>query len=176
MLALVAVLLMITTISCSENSTGPDLTEGFTGEWAVVKWSQSGIEEGTTSMNGTAEEISMDYNVDLGNPGTGVSRRTAIFSVTVPESGTVEFDWLYTGFHSFFKSVAELYVISGSESNELINAKPSSFEFTGSTSIEVVEGETLEIEVGGKNSDSNSRLRGEVNITNFRVIPSPSSP
>jgi hypothetical protein len=168
--------LIITFSACTDSASGPDITEGFEGGWALNNWSQSGILGGTTSMSGSAEQLSMIYNVDLGNPGGGVSQRTAIFSIVVPESGIVEFDWLWTGFHAFFRANGELSVKSESETIELQNeGAASSFEFMGSTSIEVTEGETLEIEVGGSNFDSNSRLRGEVTLTNFTVTPASDS-
>lgn len=166
---------MVTFSACTDSASGPDITEGFEGGWAVSNWSQTGITGGTTSVNGSAEELSMIYNVNLGNPGGGVSKRTAVFRVTAPENGTIEFDWLYTGFHAFFRPVAELYVRTGSESGELVNGGASSFEFMGSVSIDVTEGETLEFEVGGSNFDSNSQIRGEVTLTNFTVTPNSDS-
>lgn len=168
--------LLIVSFSACTTSSGPDITEGFEGGWALENWSQSGILGGSTTMAGSAEQLSMIYNVDLGNPGGGVSERTAIFSIVVPESGIVEFDWLWTGFHAFFRARGELRVKSESETIELQNeGAAASFEFMGSGSIEVTEGETLEFEVGGSNFDSNSRLRGEVILTNFTVTPASDS-
>ncbi len=172
-LIMVVGVLMGTAISCSGSGTGPDDSEGFTGNWSMAKWSKSEIQGGTTSINGTAAELILSYNVDLGSSGTGVSRRTAIFQVKVPSSGIVMFDWKYTGFHAFFRSFGELTVRSGSASSVLVDDQATggqSFTFSGSTSIDVTKGQTLEFEVGGRNFDSNSRLRGDVTITSFRLI------
>lgn len=173
MLAIVIGVLMVTATSCSDNGTGPGDSEGFTESWSVENWSQSGIEEGTTSINGSADSLMLSYNVNL-DSNSGVSHRTAIFEVVVPSSGTVAFDWEYTGFHSFFRAFAELTVRSGSASNVLVDDDDSifsSFTFMGSTSIAVTEGDSLQFEVGGSNFDKDTRLKGDVKIKGFRLIP-----
>lgn len=171
--AIVVCVLMVAATSCSDSGiTGSDDSEGFTESWSVENWSQSGIEEGTTSINGSADSLMLSYNVNL-DTNSGVSHRTAIFEVVVPSSGTVAFDWEYTGFHSFFRALAELTVRSGAASNVLVDDDDSIFSFftfMGSTSIAVTEGDTLQFEVGGSNFDKDTRLKGDVKLKGFRLI------
>lgn len=151
----------------------PPPPSGFTGAWAVTNWSKSGITGGTTEVRGWAEELTMSYDVNLGVPGRGVPRRTATYQVVAPTTGTVRFDWEYTGFHAYFRAFATLRVLSGSVSNTLVNnasAGGHSFTFRGSSSMAVTQGQPLRFEIGGENGDSNSRLRGSLRITGFRVI------
>ena len=138
----------------------PPAEAGFVGPWAVTNWSKSAIAGGTTDIRGWADELVMSYNVDLGVPGPGVSRRSATFQVVPRSSGTVRFDWEYTGFHAFFRSFADLRVRSGSAINILVDSASSggnSFTFRGSTSIAVTQGQPLQFQMGGENFDSNSR-------------------
>lgn len=172
-LILVVGVVMVTATSCSDNSTGAGDSEGFTGSWSVENWSKSEIEGGTTSIDGSADSLMLSYNVNL-DTNSGVSQRTAIYEVEVPTSGTVEFDWEYTGFHSFYNAFAELTVRSGSTTNVLVGDDDSifsSFTFMGSASIAVTEGDSLQFEVGGSNFDEDTRLRGEVKIKGFELIP-----
>lgn len=171
-LAIVVSFLMVIATSCS-SSTGPEDAEGFTESWSVENWSKSEIEGGTTSINGSADSLMLSYDVNLDTQ-RGVSHRTAIFEVEVPASGTVEFDWEYTGFHSFYNAFAELTVRSGSTTNVLVDDDDSifsSFTFMGSASIAVTEGDSLQFEVGGSNFDKDTRLKGDVKIKSFRLIP-----
>jgi len=175
-------LLTLAFTACDTNGlTGPNdngepteatNAEGFVGAWAAANWSDSGITGGTTTITGTADSLALSYNVNLDTRG-GVSRRTAIFQVDVSTSGTVAFDWEYTGYHAFFRPFAELTARSGNASNVLVNNEStrSSFSFTGSTSIAVTQGQPLTFEMGGSNFDRDTRLRGTVTITNFRFTP-----
>lgn len=171
-LILVVGVVMVTATSCT-TSTGAEDPEGFTGSWAVENWSKSEIEGGATSIGGSADSLMLSYNVNL-DTDSGVSHRTAIFEVEVPASGTVQFDWEYTGFHSFYNAIAELTVRSGSTTNVLVDDDDSIFSFftfMGSASIAVTEGDSLQFEVGGSNFDKDTRLNGEVKIKSFRLIP-----
>lgn len=162
-----------TTVTPPPPPPPPPTPSGFTGAWAVTNWSKSGITGGTTEVRGWAEELTMSYDVNLGVPGRGVPRRTATYQVVAPATGTVRFDWEYTGFHAYFRAFATLRVLSGSSTNVLVNnasAGGHSFTFRGSSSIAVAQGQPLRFEVGGENYDSNSRLRGSLRITGFRFI------
>lgn len=150
----------------------PNTGEGFVGPWTAANWSDSGITGGTTDITGTADSLALSYNVNL-DTRSGVSRRTAVFHVEVPTSGTVAFDWEYTGYHAFFRAFAELTARSGSSTNGLVHnaSTRSTFSFTGSTSIAVTQGQPLTFEMGGSNFDRDTRLLGTVTITNFRFLP-----
>ncbi|MFZ3211258.1 MAG: putative Ig domain-containing protein [Terriglobales bacterium] len=126
------------------------------------------------------------YNVNLGNPGSGVSPRTWTFQNLNNNpgiTGTLSFNYEYTGHHSFFEVTAELQVFSGSTSNAttLYSAGPEDccttpsggFDVTGTGSIAVTAGQPFGFIAGGSNFDSESFLEGTVYITNFSITPQP---
>ena len=122
---------------------------GFTGAYQADNWSGTrmcgaacwttpGITGGTTTIDpaeGASEPLTLSYDVDLGNPGSGVSQRTATFSAIATGTGTVSFDWAYTGFHAFFQANAELTVFAetGGGTTEIVEvdeaAGGNSFSF-----------------------------------------------
>ena len=186
------VLIAAALAACESDPAGPLLegeegSAGFTGVYAAQNWSHtymcgsacwtsSGISGGTTSIepgDGNSDQVALAYNVDLGNPGGGVSQRTATFSQLATATGEVSFDWAYTGFHAFFQVNAELTVFAersgGTTTIVEVNqaAGGNSFSFSGSTTITVEAGRRFGIIVGGRNFDSNSRLRGTVEISNL---------
>lgn len=152
-----------------------DAAVGFYGGWSVDNWSSSGITGGTTSFDpqsGATNELLVGYDVNLGNPGPGVTARFATFEVEAPTSGTVTFDWEYTGFHAFSAANARLSFLAGGTTSEEVNTSTfDSFSFSGTTSLAVTAGQVFAVEVGGDNFDSNSRLAGSVRLSNFRLDP-----
>ena len=70
----------------------------------MQNWSKTGILGGTTTItpsSGPTDSAVFNYNVTLGNSGTGVSLRTATFSTIANQTGNVSFDWQYAYFHAF---------------------------------------------------------------------------
>jgi len=138
----------------------------------------SGPMGGATSLSpptGEASEADFSYNVDLGNPAGGVSQRTATLSIVAPESGSVSFDWVYTGFHAFSNVNARLTVFAERAAGTTTiveidqDAGGNSFSFSGSSTIQVEAGMKFGIIVGGSNFDSNSKLRGTLTISNLNA-------
>lgn len=144
--------------------------------YAMDNWSDTGIQDGTTAITpdaGDTSVASFSYDVDLGNPGPGVSFRTSTFSVPAGTSGTVTFDYDYSGSHSFFLAQVYLEVFAvtstGRNSVILVNQEDGGgFSYSGTVSIEVEKGMPFGIVVGGGNFDSNSVINGQVDIKNFR--------
>lgn len=147
---------------------------GFFGDYALARWTKTGITGGTTSIaypgNSTAVG-SFGYDVNLGTTTTGVSQRTATYQMIAPVTGTVRFDWEYTGFHAFFQARANFTAFAGENvSVEVDGATVSSnFRFTGSTVLAVEAGAPFGFELGGRNGDSNSRLVGTLAVSNLVV-------
>jgi uncharacterized protein YjdB len=178
-----------TIFATSEGETGQatvTVFTGFTGAYETGNWSKSmmcpgpcwtssGIAGGTTTIdpvNGDTESVTLGYNVNLGNPGGGVSLRTATFSTVATGTGTVSLDWTYAGYHAFFQVNARLTVFAETAAGtttivEIDQAAGGGFNFAGSTSIDVEAGRNFGIIVGGSNNDSDSRLQGSVVMTNF---------
>jgi|GEM_PF-2945057 len=147
----------------------------LSGPYEPQHWMQSGIAEGTTSItppSGLTDTIAFDYAVDLGNPGGGVTFRTATFGITADRSGTLYFDYHYTGNHRFAATEIYLEVFAqtseGTTSMVLVDTSAGpGFVFEGSVEIEVEEGMDFGVIVGGGNFDSNSRIDGTVTLTEF---------
>lgn len=155
---------------CVAPSPSPPL---FSGAYAMENWTDSGILEGTTSIDpdtGSTETAVFSYDVQLS--GNGVSYRTATFEVPVLESGVVVFDWEYTGFHAWCCQ-ATAFMRIFAEEDEIIaidnQAVPGGFTFSGTAGINVSDTGTFGFEIGGQNFDSNSTLQGTLTITNFRT-------
>ncbi len=148
----------------------------FSGAYELQNWSSSGIQNGTVAMapvSGETASAAFSYAVDLGNPGPGVSLRTATFGVPADATGTVSFDWHWTGFHAWFDNYGLLQVFaegcSGTTVIDLYNgAVGAPFDLTGSATIAVEKGLRFGIIVGGSNYDSTSQLNGTVSVTGFR--------
>jgi hypothetical protein len=130
--------------------------------------------------------MSFAYAIDLSNPpgsgvgGSGVTPRTWTFSNTSATTGTLSFDWRYTGFHAFFQVTAELAVFVGSTSNPVALYQPpqpvdcctspsAGFDAQGHYSIPISAGQSFGFIVGGSNGDLNSVLNGTLVITNFSI-------
>ena len=147
----------------------------LSGPYEPQNWVRSGIQEGTTSItpeSGVSESITFGYDVDLGNPGNGVPFRTATYSVVADKSGILCFDWEYTGFHAFnaTRAYLEIFAVTSDGGNSIVlvdGAASGGFTFSGVAEIEVEAGMEIRIIAGGSNYDYNSRLRGDVTLTNF---------
>lgn len=155
-------------------------TSGFTGPYQLQNWNSGGISGGSTSItppSGASATAQFGYNVNLG--GGGVSFRTATFSTTAATSGPVSFTWNYAGYHAFFQTNATFQVFAngpGGTTNTLFSGSVGGgFNVSGSASINVATGFTYGYTIGGKNSDSDSRLIGTLTLSNFST-PSSTSP
>jgi hypothetical protein len=160
------------------NFDAPPAQTGFVGAYESRNWSAAGILEGTTQIAplcGSSTTADFSYGVNLGNPGGGVSFRTATFSNVAPASGNVTFDWEYTGFHAFF--AAEIYfevfaeTSTGRQTQLVIPAgTPGGGGFTQTGTVAnwpIEEGMEWGVVIGGSNFDTNSVLRGTLTISNL---------
>lgn len=158
-----------------------DLTCGY----ELQRWSTSGIEGGTTSIaptSGPSPTATFSYDVNLGNPGPGVTFRFTDFSVLAGASGRVTFNYDFSGFHAFCcagqRGTFLQLVVEGPGSTQTINLVTTEtfgdFAFSGQADFNVFAGFRWSLRVGGRNFDSNSRLMGRVIVSNF-VAPVPLS-
>lgn len=147
----------------------------FDGPYELQNWTMSGIVDGTTSItpaSGAAQVAEFAYSVDYGES-IGVSPRTTTFSVTANRDGVVCFDWNWDGYHAWCcpaQALLQVYAetSSGTTVIDLVNQGVSGpFSFSGTASIDVEEGMTFGIIVGGSNFDSDSVLEGVVTISEF---------
>lgn len=152
---------------------------GFVGDFGLQRWTENGIPQGTTFREHPTQVTSVaafGYDVNLGNPGPGVFRRTTRFQMVSPVTGRIGFDWEYSGFHAFFQAQAYFAAFSSVQTFVMVNDETVSGNFarSGSLTIDVVAGQPFGFELGGKNGDSNSRLRGRFTVSNLDVQVDPS--
>lgn len=176
---LLASVAVLATLNCSDDDDCPvaptPTAPRFSGAYALENWTDSGITGGTTTISpdsGSTTTAAFSYDVDLGNPGSGVSHRTARFEVPVPTSGVVTFDWTYEGFHAWCCQATAYFRIFADGDEFLVSNNipvPGGFSMSGSAAINVLDTGTLGFEIGGANFDSNSRLQGTLTITNFQT-------
>jgi YDG domain/Putative Ig domain/Kelch motif/Galactose oxidase, central domain len=149
---------------------------GFSGPYQLQNWTASANNGGTTTItppSGPSTSGQFAYSINLG--GGGVPARTWTFQNTAAASGTVSFNWQYTGFHAYFEVTALLQVFDASNVVTLYNVGPTDcctspsggFSVSGTATINVNQGDAFGWIVGGSNFDSNSVLNGTLTITNF---------
>jgi hypothetical protein len=149
----------------------PPAVDLFSGAYAIENWTNSGILDGTTSIDPASGEpttAAFSYNVPDAGCYSGREFRTTTFEVPVPTSGVVTFDWVYTGFHAWYQANAFLRFFVDGEELLAVNRQTVSGTFTlsGSATITVSGPGTFGIEIGGKNYDTDCTLRGTLTITN----------
>ena len=153
------------------------VTLGFTGPYAVSNWTTSGITGGTTTKlpaSGDSATGTFGYNVTLA-PGSGVSLRLVDFALASSSvTGSVTFDYTYTGNHRYFQAAVDFNTLSGATSTSIVNnaTTSGSFSFSGSSSFLARAGESFRFRIGGKNNDSNSHIDGTLTISNIKFYDS----
>ncbi len=153
------------------------VTTGFTGLYAVSNWTSSGIMDGTTTKlpaSGDSATGAFGYSVTLA-PGSGVSLRLADFALASSSvTGSVTFDYTYTGNHRYFQAAVDFNTLSGATSTSIINnaATSGSFNFSGSSSFIAQAGQSFRFRIGGKNNDNNSHIDGTLTISNIKFYDS----
>src|SRR5205823_6491188 len=126
-------------------------TPGFTNAYQLQNWTAAASNGGTTTINpasGPSGCPAFSYSINLGNPAGGVPARTWKFQTTAPATGTVTFNWHYSGFHAFFEVTALLQVFAGANNITLYSAGPvdccttpsAGFDVSGTGTIAVTAG------------------------------------
>jgi hypothetical protein len=132
------------------------------------------IDSSTSSCTTFSYSIDLNSSPGTGCCGNGVSFRTWTFQAIAPATGTLTFQWHYSGFHAFFAVNALFQVFSGANivtlynppQQNCCNSPSAGFDITGTYSIQVTAGQAFGFTVGGSNGDSNSFLGGELSIGN----------
>lgn len=139
---------------------------------APVIWTITG--PGTTAATQTGNDAALSYN----HPGANFATDTWQVRGVATTAGDYNFDWDYTGFHSFFRVTAFLTTTDG---DTLVNAGPSNcctapsngFSYIGSHTFSgVAAGSTIGFNMGGSHFDSANAKSGTLRLTQ---IPEPTS-
>ncbi len=140
---------------------------------SLVTWTISG--PGTSSASQAGDTGTLSY----GNTGSAVySTNTWQIRAVAATAGNYDFDWDYSGFHSFFQVRAFLTSTLG---DTLVNAGPANccsapsggFAYSGHyTFTGLAAGQSFGFNVGGSNFDSNATLQGTVVL---QQVPEPAT-
>ena len=156
---------------------GDSLVLGFYGDFWPSEWTASGMPDGVVSIGHRldlpASGARLNYYVNLG--GGGVSYRESSYTSPIPAAGTVELDWSWTGFHSWSSAYGGLRIeVAGPDGVEVIELVEygglfGSFAYSGHAEFMVYEGYSYSVIVAGENFDSDSRLLGTVELSDFDI-------
>lgn len=146
----------------------------FVGPYQLQNFAKSNFTNmfatGSTTLTppvGATDTAVFGYSIATGGI---VPETLGTLSATAAESGTISFDYDYAGFHAFFQARAQFQVlVNGSVVLNLVDNQSvsSTFNFSGSASFAVQQGDTFAFRVGGRHSDSNGNLNGSLTLTNF---------
>lgn len=140
----------------------------------AADWTTGGIEGGTTSI---VDNVNLSYNVDLGNPGPGITDRTAVFDVYVPEGGTLNGRFLYTFYHAFFDTesrlIARVRKPDGTTTSTTLyeGDRQNRTYINGTFGLNVPSGSRVIFEAGGGNFDRISIIDGTVLLSDVVFEP-----
>ncbi len=156
-------------------AAGPD----FVGSYAPANWLSTGITGGAAGVDvslSTDQELVLYCDVDLGYPGPGVTYREAEYVVIADADGEVTFAWDFTYDARIYMPRTELHVFvegPGGRAEAPLVIDVASFgseTATGLSPILVVNaGYPFGIRMGGSNLDSESRISGELILSDFVV-------
>ena len=153
--------------------------------WLPMSSSAVPIVDWTISGNGTTSSVenwlgNWDLNYALTGPSV-YTTQTWTVSTTALADGDYSFDWGYEGFHAFFNVTAFLNSYDSSSTTNLYSGGPENCCTTPSAGFSengmayfnnITAGEVFGFTLGGRNFDSNSQLRGTLNL---RQVPEPAS-
>jgi len=139
---------------------------------------------GPGALTDTAAGNTSTLGYSLSGPSV-YSTKTWTASAVAGDAGNYTFNWNYSGFHAFFQVIAFLDANSvGNGNASLVNAGPADccsapsagFNYGGSyTFSNVNAGDTLSFSFGGRNSDSDARLLGTLQLDQQNNVPEPST-
>lgn len=132
----------------------------------IINWSISG--PGTTSVSQTGATTNASYSSG------GFNNSWTVSGVAV-DAGNYEFDWNYSGFHSWFQATASLTAFGGDSGATLFptSAVSGGFNVSGNyTFTGVNAGETIGFVLTGHHFDSANAMSGTLHL---QQVPEPAS-
>ncbi|MEL6110486.1 MAG: right-handed parallel beta-helix repeat-containing protein, partial [Planctomycetota bacterium] len=144
-------------------------TLGFSGGYELQNWSKEAIDNGATSISpdsGPAEAATFGYDLNLVG---GFERQQRLdFLSTAVDTGSVTFDYEFSGNSRFFEARAFFDTVSPNGAATVVDESTSGdFSFDGSATLISEVGEAIGFRIGGGNSDSNRDIFGDLTITNI---------
>ncbi len=140
-------------------------TSGAASALTLDTWTLSG--PGTTSVGGTT--LAPEFEYDLNPSGYDLVTWTA--ETTVLDSGFYQFDWDFSGFHSWYAAEAFLRTIN--PASTLVDVGPTNccsppsggFTYTGTEGFAVTAGDVIGFTFGGEHYSNNGRLTGSLQVS-----------
>lgn len=152
------------------NTSDATVTVVDSGSMADSPWTGSGT--GTTTAVSDGSRAPAEFRYDAPVPFSG----TWEFKATAASTGTHSLDWVYSGFHSFFRVTAHLdaFVDDGTTvmTTNLVDAGPQNccispsngFLFSGTETFIVQPGDVYGFRISGSHFDSASQLSGRLTV------------
>ncbi|MEL6106616.1 MAG: FG-GAP-like repeat-containing protein, partial [Planctomycetota bacterium] len=145
-------------------------TFGFTGDYSLENWTPESIDNGTTEIAPAtveSDQASFGYYLTLNSGGLD-REQTVEFLATAAATGSVTFDYEFTGNSRFFRADALFDTVSAADSTTVVDASTfGNFTFNGSATLVSQSGQPLGFRIGGRNSDSNRDIFGQLSVTNI---------
>lgn len=143
-------------------------TTGFTGDYELQNWSNETLPNGGTEISpasGPADQATFSYDLELIDGGFS-REQTVDFLTTAFADGTATFDYTFTGSSRFFRAGALFDAVTAGTATSVVDESTSGgFTFTGTETIDTLQGEEFGFRIGGRNADSNREIFGELLIT-----------
>ena len=120
-----------------------------------------------TPDSGPADAVTFDYQL----VSTSVySQQTWTFSAIAPESTVLNFDWNYTGFHSWYAVYANAVAFADGPNGRTTTPLYSrnygdAWQVSGTASLQTSAGYAFGVIVQGSNFDLDPTLRGSIKLT-----------
>ena len=152
-------------------------TVGFNGDFVLDNWTAETIPNGTTTISpdsGSADQATFGFNVELPPFSGSFAEETADFLVPSTVTGSVSFDYEFSGNSRYFQAEAQFDTIVGGTPTSIVDASSTSgpFTYTGSASFIAQNGQDFGFRIGGGHQDSNRNIFGNLTITNLVISDS----
>jgi hypothetical protein len=136
-------------------------------------WSSSGL--GSTSVSAITGGVELDYSYAV--PYAGLYGPVWDFTTVAPTTGTLSFDYQQTANYAYYAASGSLDLIDvTSGASENLNTSPGTIgvpPITGSGSLFVTAGDTVEIQAYAINFDYQAFVGGTVQLTDIAIVPEP---
>jgi len=123
--------------------------------------------DGSHSVSNSGHGV--DFTYDLGDQLPDEDPETWTFEKTAGETKTLEFDWSWSGCHSFYQTDGDAYVYAkdsnGKTEKKLVDTDGCTFSESGTDTIDITDGYTFGIKITGYHYDSKKSLDGTFSMT-----------
>ena len=128
-----------------------------------LQWSIEG--PGTTGAKADDATSSITYDYSLSGPSVW-RRQTWTYQAEAPTTGPVSLDWIYSGFHAWYRPYVQIRAFADGQAGRQYNPllEGSRREASGNLTLQLSEGQPFGFVIAGSNYDRDSRLLGTLKV------------